>query len=411
MGTDRKKKTGVIREKVGKVKLSLTRFLKIIPERLKKIESAPDTAVRPAMSYRPNALAAVLHPEIQHVRISDVREAGPGVRLYTLVPDRERGTGRLAPFGAGQYVTVREEIGGIICTRPYSIASSPGEASGYYQIAVRDTGGRMSSHIAPSWVPGAAADISGPEGEFTYEKLRDAPHVVAVAGGVGITPFRSMIRSIVEGSSDFTLSLIACARTEADILFRDELKKASGNPAVDVRFILSDEKKDGFGYGFVTAGDIKAAAPEDGNYSLFVCGPQAMYRHIEGFLPELGLRRKFIRREVFGQIADPALEPDATPSEKEEYAVAAFVGGKRFDTFCGAGEPLLAALERAGAAVASGCRSGECGLCHSRLVSGECYIPARTDFRREADRDFGYIHPCCAFPRSDIVIELPPAKG
>ena len=77
---------------------------------------------------------------------------------------------------------------------------------------------------------------------------------------------------------------------------------------------------------------------------------------------------------------------------------------------CGADEPILRALERGGVSAPSRCRSGECGFCHSRLVSGRCYTPASCDGRREADKIYGYIHPCIAFPREDITIEVPPAR-
>ena len=53
---------------------------------------------------------------------------------------------------------------------------------------------------------------------------------------------------------------------------------------------------------------------------------------------------------------------------------------------------------------------GECGWCHSKLVSGEVYTPKRVDGRREADFLYGYIHPCCSFPLSDLVIEVPPVR-
>ena len=69
---------------------------------------------------------------------------------------------------------------------------------------------------------------------------------------------------------------------------------------------------------------------------------------------------------------------------------------------------LLRTMEAAGIAAPAHCRSGECGWCHSKLVSGEVYTPKSVDGRREADYIYGYIHPCCAFPLSDLVIEVPP---
>jgi len=70
-----------------------------------------------------------------------------------------------------------------------------------------------------------------------------------------------------------------------------------------------------------------------------------------------------------------------------------------------AGEPLLNSMERAGLVVEAVCRSGECTVCRTRLVSGEVFAPARV-LRRWADEHFGYIHPCMSYPVSDIRIRL-----
>ena len=73
-----------------------------------------------------------------------------------------------------------------------------------------------------------------------------------------------------------------------------------------------------------------------------------------------------------------------------------------------ASETVLVALERAGIAVPSRCRGGECGFCHSRVISGEVFLPEALDHRRMADAAAGYIHPCCAYPLGDLSIEVWP---
>jgi len=65
------------------------------------------------------------------------------------------------------------------------------------------------------------------------------------------------------------------------------------------------------------------------------------------------------------------------------------------------------ALERAGIKAPSRCRAGECGWCRSRLLEGTVFIPQENEMRRWADKQYGYIHPCCSFPTSDLVLEVP----
>ena len=71
-------------------------------------------------------------------------------------------------------------------------------------------------------------------------------------------------------------------------------------------------------------------------------------------------------------------------------------------------ETLLTAMERAGLKAPSRCKSGSCGFCHSRLISGEYHVNKEHEYRRLADLKFGYIHPCCTYPESDMEIDVPP---
>ena len=75
--------------------------------------------------------------------------------------------------------------------------------------------------------------------------------------------------------------------------------------------------------------------------------------------------------------------------------------------FFGLYQALLTSIERAGIVAPSRCRSGECSWCRSKLVSGKVFVPEKTDGRRRADIEFGYIHPCASFPMSDIVLDVP----
>jgi ferredoxin len=70
-----------------------------------------------------------------------------------------------------------------------------------------------------------------------------------------------------------------------------------------------------------------------------------------------------------------------------------------------AGEPLLASLERAGIAVESACRSGECSACRAKVTQGNVYQPPKTGLR-ESDRTHGYVHMCVCYPLSDVSLKL-----
>ena len=66
-------------------------------------------------------------------------------------------------------------------------------------------------------------------------------------------------------------------------------------------------------------------------------------------------------------------------------------------------------MERAGLNAPNKCRAGGCGFCHSKWISGKHRVAENRDGRREADRKFGFIHPCVTYPMEDMEIDVPVA--
>ena len=393
-------------------KLNPMDFTKMTPTRQAKIEAAPAKALPPTDSYKPNQIANALHPEVQYLKVSKIVEHGTDAKSFYLEPNAEKGTTSLAWFSAGQYLSISLEIGNIKLSRPYSLASSPREAlNGHYMLTIKRVKvGLASNYILDNWAVGSEVTASEPLGVFTYEPLRDAKTVIGIAGGSGITPFRSLAKAIADGDEEANLILLYGSRTLEDAIFQDEFKSLEKTCSkFKLVNVLSHEENDGCEKGFITAELIKKYAPE-ADYSLFLCGPQAMYDFVDKEIATLGLRRKFVRHELFGEYFNPSKEADYPSNVAPEFKVTVRIAGTEQTITASADTSLLRSLEANGIAAPAHCRSGECGWCHSRLVSGDVYTPKSIDGRREADLIYGYIHPCCAFPLSDVTIEVPPMK-
>ena len=391
--------------KVGLIgKLDMLRFKNMPKVREQAIQAAPATPLPKTLTT--NEKAKIRHPAKQEVVISEIRRNGADTKTIVLkTPDGSP----LAYYRAGQYISVSVPIGGTVTTRSYSLCSSPAWAKrGEYNITVkRDDAGFVSPYIQDNWKVGQQVTISGPQGHLYYEGLRDAKKVVALAGGSGITPFMGMAYAIRDGLEDFDLTILFGSRTAEGIVYKKELDEVcAACSKVHVVHVLSDEEREGYEHGFITADLIKKYGG-DGEYSIFMCGPQAMYNFLDGEIAKLSLRRKFVRRELFGAIKDPWNQP-GYPAEMRgrSFRLKVIKYGEEFDITASADEPLLTAIERAGITAPSRCRSGECGWCRSKLISGNVFIPEKTDGRRKADLDFGYIHPCSSFPTGDCVIEI-----
>ena len=391
-------------------KLNPMDFTKMTPARNEVIEKAEAKPLPPTNSYVPNQIANALHPGVQHLQVNKIVE-NENAKTYYLEANAEKGTKSLAYFSAGQYLSIELEIGKMKLHRPYSLASSPKEAlEGTYMLTIkRVDGGLASNYILDNWAVGTEVTASEPLGTFTYEPLRDAKTVIGLAGGSGITPFRSLAKAIVDGDEDAELVLLYGTNTLKEAIFQEEFKELEKlSPKFKLVNVLSAEDKDGVEKGFITAELIKKYAPEQ--YSIFMCGPQAMVNFVDKEIEKLNLRKKFVRHELFGEYFNPDKEEDYPTNVNPTFNITVRIAGKEQTIVANANDSILRSLEKNGIKSPAHCRSGECGWCHSHLISGEIYAPKSVDGRREADLIYGYIHPCCSFPLSDLVIEVPPTK-
>ena len=385
--------------------LDMLKFKNMAKVREQAIQAAPAKEIKGEFAINQNA--KLLHPDHQKLVVSEViGHDAAGAKTYVF---RSAENKPLAYFRAGQYLSLKLQIGNSFVTRPYSISSSPKWAlEGKVAITVRtNPGGFVADWLLENLKEGDTVIASAGEGQFYYENLRDAKNVVALAGGSGITPFLSMAYAIRDGIEDFNLTIIFGSRTEENILFREELDAiCAACPKVKVVHVLSHEEKEGFEHGFITAELIQKYAKDP--YSVFICGPEAMYRFVAAEIEKLELPRKNVRRELLG-VTKSVWEQEGYPAECKDktFRLTIRQGPNEYVVDASANEPILVAIERAGVAAPSRCRSGECGWCRSKLVSGQFFTPAENEGRRHSDIVHNYIHPCCTFPLSDMVIEVP----
>jgi ferredoxin-NADP reductase/ferredoxin len=392
--------------KVGLVgKLDMLKFKNMAKAREKAIQGAPANEISAVFPVNENAKA--LHPDYLELIIDKIVERNAAKTFVLKSAD-----GKPLPyFRAGQYISLKLEMDGSLVTRSYSLCSSPREAlTGTYSITVRaNPGGFVADRLLNEKKVGDTVISSAPQGFFYYEDLRDAKTIIGLAGGSGITPFLSLARALCDGIEDYDLTLLYGSRTEQDILFRGELDEiARICPRFRVIHVLSEEEKDGFEHGFISADIIKKYAPAEGEYSVFLCGPEAMYRFLKPEIEKLGLPNRLFRRKLIDVTKTP-WECEGYPQEAkgQQFRIKVKRGPEEWTIPASADEPVLVAIERAGIKAPSRCRAGECGWCRSRLLEGTVFIPQENEMRRWADIHYGYIHPCCSFPTSDLVVEIP----
>lgn len=381
-------------------------FESIISDRQSAIEAG--SAETLPHVFPVNELAEQLHPKVQHLVVTKVETSGKNVKTFHFAPDKSTETKHLAYFIAGQYISLRLRIGDSSVTRPYAICSSPRMAlNDKYIITVkRIDNGLVTTEMFNNWHVGTRVDASAPAGNLTYNRLRDAKTVIAIAGGSGITPFYSLASAIADGTENINLTILYGSRHHNQIMLKDELDKlAQKTSKVKVVNVLSDDESEGFEHGFITATLISRYTPND-DYSIFVSGPPALTKFMKQETTKLHIPTGRVRYELSGTANSVDANPDYPLAQIPENLklTVRFHGNQQTISMRG-DESLLVAMERAGIRMPSQCRNGECGICRAHVVSGQVFVPKSLDYRRQADK-LNYVHTCVSYPITDVTLDI-----
>ena len=353
-----------------------------------------------------------LHPSKIWLKVSDIKKLSHDTKLFRLIPAKS--TKFLPPFRAGQYIGVTVEINGVRTSRPYSIVSSPNQHA-YYELGIRKKEvGFVSPYIVENLKIGDIIECTEPLGYFYYNRLFHGTDLVFIAGGCGITPFISILRDISERVLPLNIWLLFGCLTENDILFREELEDLqSRRQNFKFECILSEADWDGE-CGFITRDKIRNFIGSIENKYFYVVGNREMYHFIFNELEALGIPKHRITYEAYGTPDDVTQvmgwSTDIDSSKKINITIDFIRDGQKskevIEAMCV--DPILNSLERAKKLrllIDSGCRSGNCGLCRIKLLSGKIFIPPEV-IVREVDQKFGYIHACISYPITDMHIDL-----
>lgn len=335
--------------------------------------------------------------DIYHTIVTEIKEETPDVKTFTLTADKNSDTPCLAPFKAGQYITIHVTVDDSPVTRAYSLSSAPSLANkDSYKITIkRVENGLVSNYMLDQIKVGDHLDVSKPAGNFGYNPIRDEENVIAIAGGSGITPFMSLAWAILEGNYQCQLTVFYSVKTYEDIIFKKEIEEINKkNKGVKFIITLTREEKEGYLNGHLTKEMLEPYIKEFN--TVLMCGPKELYRSMNELLNEFNIPRKSVHYENFFV--------EYEPEEKTTYNLKVVMKEKVEKITCRNDETLLVAMERAGIKAPSLCRVGECGYCRSRLLEGKVKMIGASLKKAEAEND--YIHPCVSFPDSDIVLKL-----
>jgi ferredoxin-NADP reductase len=204
---------------------------------------------------------------------------------------------------AGQHVDVRLTAeDGYTAQRSYSLASAAG--GGVELTVQRVDGGEVSAYLVDGMAPGDRCEVRGPVGGYFTWDPEDPSPVLLVAGGAGLVPLMSMVRTRAEAGSRVPFRLVYSVRMPADVLYAEELRRrVRDDRGLDVGYAYTRRAPEGARrpVGRVDA-ELLASAGWPARFAptCYVCGPTAFVEAVADLLVAAGHAPDRVRTERFG---------------------------------------------------------------------------------------------------------------
>jgi 3-ketosteroid 9alpha-monooxygenase subunit B len=333
----------------------------------------------------------LLHDHQYHpLTVADVVDETADTRSFVLEipPELEEAF----VYAAGQFCTFRASIGGESVVRCYSMSSSPDLDEPFTTTVKRVPDGLMSNWANDMLASGDTIDVLRPTGLFVLHDR--ATPVVAFAGGSGITPVISIIKSALV-ATERNVRLVY-ANSDADaVIFAEELDRlgAEHPDRLSVHHHLDSER------GFLDAAACAALAGDDTDADFYLCGPGPYMDTVESGLATLGVDpgHVFIERFVLPEQA-PA-EPEGSVTE----SVVIRLAGKETRLSYHAGDTILETARRGGLNPPFSCEQGNCATCMAHLDEGS--VTMRVNNALSADEvNERWVLTCQSIPGSPEVL-------
>jgi glycine betaine catabolism B len=359
----------------------------------------------------------------------------------------------LFSYKPGQFVTLDLEIDGQQISRSYSISSTPSRPH-TLEITVKRVPasspdlprGMVSNWLNDNLQVGSQVKLSGPMGKFTCFTY-PAPKLLFLSAGSGITPMMGMSRWIYDTGADCDVVFFHSARTNNDVIFRDELELlATRQPNFHLAVSLTGKSSSTGLKGRLSPAMLEVICPDFRDRVVFVCGSSSFMDSAKKMLTELDLPMANYYQESFGSPKKKAVKPSEraieTPTtDAPKFGIAAFLGNIKsnftaqspspggavaLSPNCGTpaattsiqvvfeksgkevvsdgDESVLELAERVGVKIRNSCRAGSCGSCKKLVRSGSVTMSDREGLE-PGEAEAGYVLCCVAYPQDRVVVD------
>jgi ring-1,2-phenylacetyl-CoA epoxidase subunit PaaE len=317
-------------------------------------------------------------------------------------------------FKQGQYITIKLIVNGEEIRRSYSICTSP-YSEKELRVAVKEVkDGRASTLMNRSWKVGDTVEVMTPMGNF-YSVLsgNNKKQYVLFAGGSGITPMMSILKSVLYIEKQSTITLIYANRDEDSVIFNSELEKLVADHSERLMLVnvydnpktqVSDLQK-----GLLSVERVKAILENYGGVNAneyFICGPGPMMENIKQGLDSLKIANEKIHIEYFSAVVDAVNkaagnEPTGAPVNSEVTVIQYGIETQlKLNT---SGLTILDAAIDAGVDAPFSCKGAVCCTCRAKVIEGKVKMDANFALT-DAEVEEGFVLTCQAHPLTEKVV-------
>lgn len=352
-----------------------------------------------------------INSEFHCLKVAEVRrETAEAVSIRFEVPEQLR---KDFVFKAGQHLTLKADIDGEDVRRTYSVCVAPNDRE--LRVAIKQMpGGRFSTWANTNIVAGQLLDVLPPMGRFVVpENSARGPRYVAMAGGSGITPVISILKTVLGENPESRCTLLYGNRDSASIIFLEELAGLKNrfvdrlevyhfleNEAEEIELFngrLDRQKCDEVLGALVDVSKVDA---------FFICGPGPMMDAAEAALLARGVSGEniFIERFTTGTLsAEQVARNEALQQKAAGTQLWVTLDGRRSKIPFNADKGnILDSVHAAGLPAPYACKSGVCTTCRAKVVSGTVAMKKNYGLT-EQEMAQGYVLTCQAVPTSDEV--------
>lgn len=319
-------------------------------------------------------------------------------------------------FTQGQYLTLRREVDGQDLRRSYSICA--GVDDGELRVGVRKVnGGVFSNWINEHLKHGDTIHVMAPQGRFFVPiDAAQRRQYLGIAGGSGITPILSIMKTVLGREPQARFTLIYGNRALKSTMFKEEIEDLKNKylTRLVLHHVFSDEHTDApLNHGVMNRDKIgeflRVLVPARSISHAFVCGPYQMNDEAEAALLAAGVGEDRIHIERFG-IAPQAAQAvgavihQAQPGDAEIAKVTIVRDGLRREIEFRKDQPsILDCASAAGLEVPFSCTSGVCGTCRAKLVEGSVRMERNFALDKK-EVEAGFVLTCQAHPTTERVV-------